>query len=101
MTSFHSLRIATVLAEETKGHLGPTTARFGAESYLDFWAHLWKRRGIQELLADVNNFRTVKSEGSYHFCDVFVHLLLRISFRHLSLFSTLNFQHLMVWLAYL
>lgn len=38
---------ASVLVEETKGHLGPRAARCGAKSYLDFWVHLWKRRGIQ------------------------------------------------------
>lgn len=42
-----STSFASVLVEETKGHLGPRAARYGAKSYLDFWAHIWKRRGIQ------------------------------------------------------
>ena len=38
--------ISPVLAEETKGYICPWSTGSRGPCYLDFWAYLWKRRGI-------------------------------------------------------
>lgn len=44
--------VGSVLVEETKGYLSTWTARrsaCGGSGWMDFWSHLWERRGKREV----------------------------------------------------